>query len=195
MNPRYFEQRIYQEAMRKVPLAAPGEDRRQNRAAVRKAIKAKLSAPDEQQVEQWMDEQAEKIIQTCEQPGKTEARGQYQLPFAETRADYEPFKVLPDDDGNVIQQRHATLRFIEIEAQNEVAREERAKRSVDRAQDILTEQRKARRHAQVKREAFAEWHTAQVRKGRKSIELTFEAFLRENGFSIGLPEEETEHGE
>jgi hypothetical protein len=187
MKPDYFEQRIFQEAMREVPLVAPGEDKRQNRVALREAIKTRLPTLTKQQLEQMKEKQAEEIIQACEQPGKTEVRGQLTLPFAEGRADYEPFKVLPDDDGNVIQQRHATLRFKEIEAQNEVAREERAKRRIERAQDNLVEQVKRRRQAQIEREAFAEWHIREYRKGRPAFELTFQAFLIESGYLNGPP--------
>jgi len=107
---------------------------------------------------------AKAIIDNLTKPGGTEPTGQLHLPGFDFY-DYEPERLVRDDNGNVIEQDRALYRFKIIEAK-------RARKHAHEANQWA--ERKAEES-----EAFTLWVMARRDEGR-TTNLTFGDFVRES---------------
>lgn len=109
---------------------------------------------------------AQRIIARRKRPGQTAAEGAVVFPGMEPYA-YEPHRLIADDEGNLIENRDAKVRFKAAEA---LRAQEAAQKAMDRA-------------AQEQREAgfFATWVAEQLEAGRDKSEITWETCVRETG--------------
>jgi hypothetical protein len=124
-------------------------------------------------VEEELDRRAKAIIDTETKPGSTKPTGQLRLPTLEFY-DYEPDRLIRNDNGDMIEQDRAPVDF-------KFAESARAAKHVREA--IEWDERKRK-----ETEMFAAWVIEQQTNGRTK-KLTFGDFIRESGlfqsFDIG----------
>jgi hypothetical protein len=109
---------------------------------------------------------ARRIIARRMRAGQTAAEGQVVFPGMEHYG-YEPHRLLADDDGNLIQNERARMKYKAAEARRA---QDDAKRAVDRAT------REQREHAH-----FSAWADEQYEAGRDPKEITWDTCVRETG--------------
>lgn len=109
---------------------------------------------------------ARRIIASRMKPGGTRAEGTVVLPGLETYG-YEPHRLIADDEGSVIENRHATVRHKQAEA-------DRAEKALDRAQTRADRER-------WEADIFQPWAESELAAGRNPAEITWDNCLRETG--------------
>lgn len=109
---------------------------------------------------------ARRIIANRKRPGTTAPEGAVVLPGMEPHA-YEPHRLLADDDGNVIENRLARLKFKVAEAR--------------RAQDDLQKAMARAAREQNESSYFAPWAADQLEAGRDPREVTWDTCVHETG--------------
>ncbi len=109
---------------------------------------------------------ARRIIASRKRPGTTAPEGAVVLPGMDPHA-YEPRRLLADDDGNVIEQRNARLKFKIAEAR--------------RAQDDLQKAMTRAAREQNESSYFALWASDQLEAGRDPREVTWDTCVHETG--------------
>lgn len=110
---------------------------------------------------------AQRVVSRRKRPGQTEPSGSVCIPGLE-KYEFEPDRLVADHDGNVVENARALESHKKAEAFRAAMAAERAN---DRAR---REQREA--------DEMTEWTAVESAKGRDPRTLTFEAFLREQGF-------------
>lgn len=110
---------------------------------------------------------AQRIVSRRKRPGQTEPAGKVCIPGLEAY-EFEPDRLIADEDGNVVENSRALESHKKAEAR-------RATLAAERADD------RARREQREADELTA-WSAAESAKGRDPRTLTFEAFLREQGY-------------
>jgi len=113
---------------------------------------------------------AQRVVSRRKRPGQTEAAGKVCIPGLEAY-EFEPDRLVADEDGNVVENARALVAHKKAEAR-------RAELAAERATERL-------RREQGEADAFSDWSAAESTKGRDPRTLTFEAFLREQGFLDG----------
>jgi hypothetical protein len=157
---REWEEAIYAKAESIVPRAP---DRSMAEANLENAI-ADLIEID---VDKERHSRAKEIIAGRARPGATIAEGQLMLPGLD-EYDWEPNRLVRDDQGRVIENRNAPITFKAAES----------KRARDHARDAAVQ---ADRKSE-ETERFAAWATQQALKGRPALDLTWGNCVRESGF-------------
>lgn len=109
---------------------------------------------------------ARRVLARRKRPGQTAPDGAVVFPGMEHYA-YEPHRVLSDDQGSVVENADALIRFKTAEAR-------RAQ------QDALTATARASRE-QNEAGHFADWAAEQLANGRPPHEVTWDACVRETG--------------
>lgn len=109
---------------------------------------------------------AQRIVSRRKKPGQTAPAGKVTLPGLGLR-EYEPDRLVADDDGNLIENSRATVQHKKAEARRSSANADRANERADqdRSEAALIET----------------WAAEQQRAGRDERELTFGACLDELG--------------
>lgn len=113
---------------------------------------------------------AQRVVSRRKRPGQTESVGKVCIPGLEAY-EFEPDRLIADENGNVVEHARALDAHKQAEAR-------RAELAAERATDRL---RRERGEADL----FTAWTQAETTKGRDPRTLTFEAFLREQGFLEG----------
>lgn len=113
---------------------------------------------------------AQRIVSRRKRPGQTDPAGKVCIPGLEAY-EFEPDRLVADDDGNVVENARALATHKQAEARRAGVAAERA------AERKHREQREA--------DELSEWTVAEQAKGRHPRELTFGAFLTEHGFLDG----------
>lgn len=109
---------------------------------------------------------AQRIVSRRKKPGQTAPAGKVTLPGLGLR-EYEPERLVADDDGNLIENSRATVQHKRAEARRSATNYDRAKERAD--QD------------QAEAELIDAWAAEQRAAGRDPRELTFGACLSELG--------------
>lgn len=109
---------------------------------------------------------AVRIVRGRRKPGSTDADGQISLPGFDAYA-YEPERLIADNDGHVIEQAKAPVKYKQAQAERTRDTARRWGESADRAQKESAD--------------FASWVIEGFQAGRKAAELTFDNFVREAG--------------
>lgn len=109
---------------------------------------------------------AQRIVAARKRPGATAPEGAVVFPGMELYA-YEPQRLLADDRGNVIENRHARVKFKAAEAK-------RAQGDAVRATDRAAREQNEAGH-------FAVWAADELAKGRPQTEVTWDTCVRESG--------------
>jgi len=115
-------------------------------------------------IEEEKDRRVKEIIDSETKPGGTKSTGQLRLPTLELY-DYEPDRLIRNDDGDMIEQDRAPVHF-------KFAESARAAKHVREA--IEWDERK-----RTEAELFARWVIEQQKTGRTK-KLTFGDFIRES---------------
>lgn len=110
---------------------------------------------------------AQRVVSRRKRPGQTEPAGKVCIPGLEAY-EFEPDRLVADDDGNVVENARALTVHKRAEARRATLAAERA------ADRMRREQREA--------DELGDWSETESVKGRDPRTLTFEAFLREQGF-------------
>jgi len=110
---------------------------------------------------------AQRVVSRRKRPGQTEPAGKVCIPGLEAY-EFEPDRLVADENGNVVENARALAAHKKAEAR-------RAEMAAERATERL-------RREQGEADAFGDWSVAESAKGRDPRVLTFEAFLREQGF-------------
>jgi hypothetical protein len=110
--------------------------------------------------------QARRIVARRKRPGQTASEGSVVFPGLEHYA-YEPYRLIADDDGNVVENQHAHHAHKQAEAR-------RADLAAQRAHDRWEME-------QLEADHFAEWERTELAKGRDPQTLTWDACVRETG--------------
>jgi len=113
---------------------------------------------------------AQRIVSARKRPGLTAPAGKVALPGLGSR-EYEPDRLVADDDGNVIENSRATVRHKKAEARRSATNADRA---VERAEQD-----------QAEAQLMEAWTAEQRRAGRNPDELTFGVCLAESGLLDG----------
>lgn len=113
---------------------------------------------------------AQRIVSARKRPGQTAPAGKVMLPGLGT-FEYEPDRLVADDDGNVIENSRALARHKRAEARRSALNADRA---VERAEQDRAEA-----------SLFEAWTVEQHRAGRSPAELTFGVYLAESGLLDG----------
>jgi hypothetical protein len=113
---------------------------------------------------------AQRIVSARKRPGLTAPAGKVALPGLGAR-EYEPDRLVADDDGNVIENSRATVRHKKAEARRSATSADRA---VERAEQDRAEA-----------ELMEVWTAGQRQVGRDPGELTFGVCLAESGLLDG----------
>jgi len=122
---------------------------------------------------------ARRIVAVRKRPGQTAPEGAVVFDGMEHYA-YEPSRLLCDDEGNVIENRNARLKFKTAEAKRAQAD---AGKALDRAQ---REQNEAGH--------FAVWSVDELARGRDPREVTWDTCIRESGLWKDADPEHDEDG-
>lgn len=109
---------------------------------------------------------ARRILARRKRPGQTAPAGEVVFPGMEHYA-YEPHRVLADNDGNVIENAAAPIRYKTAEAK-------RAQEDAKKAFDRQSREQNEANH-------FAEWAADELAKGRHPREVTWDNCVRETG--------------
>lgn len=109
---------------------------------------------------------AQRIVARRKRPGQTAAEGAVCFPTLELYP-YEPTRLLADDDGNLIENQNARIKFKAAEASRA---QQGAQAALDRAS------REQREHAH-----FSVWSIEQYEAGRDPAEITWDTCVRETG--------------
>lgn len=109
---------------------------------------------------------AQRIVARRKRPGQTAAEGAVCFDGMDLYP-YEPLRLLADDDGNLIENHHARMKYKAAEAKRA---QDNAKKAVDRAS------REQREHAH-----FSSWADEQYAAGRDPAEITWDTCVRETG--------------
>lgn len=124
---------------------------------------------------------ATRIVRAQRKPGSTDPDGQISLPGFEDYA-YEPERLIADDDGHVIEQAKAPVKYKQAQAERTRDTARRWGESADRAQKESAD--------------FASWVIEGFKAGRKPADLIFDHFVRETGmWSKGDAPPESEPGD
>lgn len=110
---------------------------------------------------------AQRVVSRRKRPGQTEPAGKVCIPGLESYQ-FEPDRLVADENGNVVENARALVAHKKAEAR-------RAELAAERASDRLRQER-------GEADAFGDWSAAESAKGRDPRALTFEAFLREQGY-------------
>lgn len=109
---------------------------------------------------------AQRIVSRRKKPGMTAPAGKVALPGLGAR-EYEPERLVADDDGNLIENSRATVKHKKAEARRSSANADRANERAE--QD------------QAEAELIDAWAKEQQQAGRDERELTFGACVSELG--------------
>ncbi|GGN40330.1 hypothetical protein FHR83_007062 [Actinoplanes campanulatus] len=109
---------------------------------------------------------AQRVVSARKRPGQTAPAGKVALPGLGL-FEYEPDRLVADDQGNVIENSRALARHKRAEAR-------RSATNADRAQERAVQD-------QVEAELMEAWSAAQQKAGRAPGELTFGVYLAETG--------------
>lgn len=109
---------------------------------------------------------AQRVVSARKKPGQTAPAGKVMLPGLGS-FEYEPDRLVADDDGNVIENSQALARHKRAEAR-------RSSMNADRARDRAVQD-------QVEAELLEAWSAEQQAAGRAPGELTFGVYLAETG--------------
>lgn len=109
---------------------------------------------------------ARRIIARRKRPGQTAPEGSIVLPGMESYA-YEPRRLLVDDEGNLIENQSARVKF-------KVAEARRAQEGARKALERATREQNEAGH-------FATWSAEQHEQGRDPREVTWDNCVRETG--------------
>ncbi len=127
---------------------------------------------------------AQRMIARDKRPGQTAAEGAVCFPGLEPYG-YEPRRLVADDDGNLIENERARMKFKAAEAQRA---QEAAEKATSRAS------REQREHAH-----FSAWADEQYAAGRDPAEITWDTCVRETGLwkdaDANGPSDEDDEGE
>lgn len=110
---------------------------------------------------------AQRVVSRRKRPGQTEPAGKVCIPGLEAY-EFEPDRLVADEDGNVVENARALIAHKRAEAR-------RAELAAERATDRLCREL-------GEADAFSEWTKAESATGRDPRVLTFETFLREQGY-------------
>lgn len=110
---------------------------------------------------------ARTIIAKSKRPGSTKSDGQLLLPGFNNPIDNEPWRLISDDLGNIIESHRQSPRFKSAEVK-------RCEENVDKATEQLRRRSAENRH-------FQEWALQQALKGRPVLELTWGNCIEETG--------------
>jgi len=124
-------------------------------------------------VEKETDRRVQEIIDSETKPGSTKPTGQLRLPTLELY-DYEPDRLIRNDDGDMIEQDRAPVDFKFAEAR-------RARKHVSEALEWADRK-------EEEASSHAKWVIEQQKKGRTK-KLTFGDFVREAGLFQPFEEE------
>lgn len=113
---------------------------------------------------------AQRVVSRRKRPGQTDPTGKVCIPGLEEH-EFEPDRLVADEDGNVVENARALAAHKKAEAR-------RAELAAERATERL-------RREQGEADAFGDWSVDQVAAGRDPRSLTFEVFLREQGYLDG----------
>jgi hypothetical protein len=113
---------------------------------------------------------AQRIVSRRKKPGMTAPAGKVALPGLGLR-EYEPERLVADDDGNLIENSRATVQHKKAEARRSAANADRA---TERAEQD-----------KVEADLIEGWAAAQQQDGRDPRELVFGACLAELGLLSG----------
>lgn len=123
---------------------------------------------------------AQRIVAARKRPGATAPEGAVVFPGMELYA-YEPNRLLSDDQGNVIENQHARVKFKAAEAK-------RAQEDAVRAAERAAREQNESGH-------FAVWAAEELAKGRPLAEVTWDTCVRETGlWKDAEPEQSNESG-
>jgi len=116
---------------------------------------------------QMAEAKASAIIEALTKQPDDDGGGAHQLNLFGDTYSYNPMRLIKDDDGNIIEEEHATVSF-------KVAELARASANANRI--VMWNNRKAQqlRH-------FQRWATTEAAKDRKAAELTWGNCIRETG--------------
>jgi len=109
---------------------------------------------------------AQRIVSRRKKPGMTAPAGKVTLPGLGLR-EYEPERLVADDDGNLIENSRATVKYKKAEAR-------RSASNADRANERAEQDR-------AEAELLDDWAKGQQQSGRDERELTFGACVTELG--------------
>lgn len=168
------KQRLYQEAAKEVLQARDGS--RSHHDLVEQ-LAAKLPDIDQTELKR---KQARDILYALTERGATEPSGQLSF-FDNFRVDYEPGRLLPDDEGNVVEQREAKPRFKWLEAQRAAQKAKEERRKIERQIDKADLADKISDHIAEEAKRYAAWFHRQIESGRPEDTLNFDLYLREEG--------------
>jgi hypothetical protein len=112
---------------------------------------------------------ARRIVARRKRPGQTTPDGVVALPGMEKFA-YEPRRLIADDAGHVIENRHA-------QARHKLAEARRAREAAQSAEDRADQAAREAKH-------IDEWTESQKQQGREPAALVWDTCLRETGLLI-----------
>lgn len=115
---------------------------------------------------------AQRIVARRKRPGQTASDGQVCFPGMELYG-YEPQRLLADDAGNVIENKHARVKFKAAEAK-------RAQQDVVQAADRAAREQNELGH-------FSVWAADELAAGRPQSEVTWDTCVRETGLWKDVP--------
>lgn len=107
-----------------------------------------------------------RVVRGRRKPGTTEAVGQLSIEGFDAFA-YEPERLIADNDGHVIEQGKAPVRYKQAQAERTRETASRWIRFADRAQKETAD--------------FAQWVIEGYQTGRDTASMTFDHFVREAG--------------
>lgn len=132
-----------------------------------KALEDELVELIEFDAEQEKRNKARRIIERKKRPGGTEPDGKIALPGLE-KYDYEPNRLVQDNEGRVIEQYRCQPRHKQAEAERARINAGRAMKHADRKTNEA--------------ETYASWAINELTSGRLAATLNYQAFVMENGY-------------
>lgn len=128
---------------------------------------ADLAESTEELARLYVEAEATRHVKRARRPGNTSAAGQLCNADGETY-DWEPYRLLADDDARVVQQQDSILR-------HRLAERRRQRKS------IADDQRQLDRR-QSEDDAYTSWREERIIAGAPPRTLTFGAFVRDAGW-------------
>jgi hypothetical protein len=155
---REWEDAIYNRAITKV-------NRARDKSFLETDLENALADLIEVDVAKERRRRAKEIISGRAKSGATDPAGQLTLPGLD-KYFYEPERLVRDDVGHVVENRHSTPNYKLAEAR--------------RARDHLQEAHVRSNQKSAEAELFAAWAMDQMTKGRPLLDLTWETCITEN---------------
>lgn len=111
---------------------------------------------------------AKEIIDSLTRPGGTKPDDEFQLALALDAYDYEPMRLVRDDDGKLVENRFSTPHF-------KLAEKKRARAEANKMHTWAGRK-------ETEYEALSQWAIDQALKGRPALDLTWENCIKESGY-------------